>query len=67
MFHLEFAEQDGEPMCIKVAPPHVESRPINQYAQEVLKQAKEFSSAFLALVQKGDSASPIQPTSANGL
>ena len=52
MFHLEFAEKDGMLVCKKVIPPQIDSVPIDQYAQNVLKHAKEFSSAFLALFQE---------------
>jgi len=52
MFHLEIAEKDGMLVCKKVIPPQIDSVPIDQYAQNVLKHAKEFSSAFLALFQE---------------
>lgn len=49
MFHLEFAENDGNLVCVKITPPQIDSLPIDQYAQKVLKHTREFSSAFLAL------------------
>lgn len=49
MFHLEFAEKDGKLACVKVTPPQIDSMLIDQYAQKILKHAKEFSSAFLEL------------------
>lgn len=49
MFHLEFAEKDGNLVCVQITPPQIDSLPIDQYAQKVLKHTREFSSAFLAL------------------
>ena len=49
MLHLEFAEKDDKLACVKVTPPQIDSMLIDQYAHKVLKHAKEFSSAFLAL------------------
>jgi hypothetical protein len=67
MFHLEFAEKDGKLVCVKVAPPQIDSLPIDQYAQEILKHVQEFSSAFLALFREAAlSNNAVQPTPANG-
>lgn len=52
MFHLEFAEEHGKLVCVKVTPPQINSLPIDQYARKILKHAQEFSSAFLALFRE---------------
>lgn len=52
MFHLDFVESEGKLVCKKVNPPDIDSEPINQYAQGVLKQTKSFTSAFLALLRE---------------
>lgn len=49
MFHFEFAEKGDRLVCKKVTPPEIDSLPMDEYAQKVLKHAQEFSSAFLAL------------------
>jgi hypothetical protein len=51
MFHLEFVEKGDRLVCKKVTPPEIDSSPMDEYAQKVLKHAQEFSLAFLALFQ----------------
>ena len=52
MFQLEFAEKDATLVSKKIILPKIDSMPIDQYAQKVLKYAQEFSSAFVALFQE---------------
>jgi hypothetical protein len=51
MFHIEFAEQGGGLICTNVTPPQIDSLPMDEYAEKVLKHAHEFSSAFLSTVR----------------
>lgn len=52
MFQIEFTEKDGKLVDKKVIPPQIDSVPIDRYAQDVLKHARDFSLAFLALFQE---------------
>lgn len=50
MFNLEILERNGALFCLKANPPEINSKPINEYAQETLRQITGFSSSFLALL-----------------
>jgi len=52
MFHLELAEDANSLVCVKVHPPAVDSKPIHQYAEDVLRQITTFSPAFLGLLRE---------------
>ncbi len=52
MFHLEFAEKNGSLIFVRAHPPHIESTPINKFANEVLDQATSFCSHFLGLLNE---------------
>jgi hypothetical protein len=52
MFQIELAEKHGELVGKKVIPPQIDSLPIDRYAQDVLKHARDFSLAFLALFRE---------------
>ncbi len=62
MFHLDFATKGDKLACVRVTPPQIDSMLIDQYAQKILKNAKEFSSAFLALFRDAVSNNAVQPT-----
>jgi hypothetical protein len=62
MFHLEFAEKDDKLECVMVTPPQIDSLPVDQYAQKLLKHAQGFSTAFLALFRDSVSNNAVQPT-----
>jgi hypothetical protein len=51
MFKLEFAEKDGSLMFVRAYPPHIDSKPIHKFAQEILDQATEFSAKFFDSTQ----------------
>jgi hypothetical protein len=54
MFRLEFQEKEEGLSCHKIHPPEISLKPIHAYAQETLKQTREFSSEFLALVSNSE-------------
>ena len=51
MFSLEFTEQHGQLVCLKVHPPQIGSEPVYSYAAETFKHLTAFSSSFLALTR----------------
>lgn len=53
MFLLEFAEEGDGLVCKKINPPNIDSSSMDEYAHKVLKNVKEFSAAFLALLRGG--------------
>lgn len=52
MFHLEFAEKNGSLVFVRAHPPHIESTPIQKFANEVLDQSRVFSSNLLSLLNE---------------
>jgi hypothetical protein len=52
MFTVELSERDGQLILAKVHPPEVDSRPMQQFAQETLKEVTSFSENFLGLLHE---------------
>jgi len=52
MFHLEFAEKGGSLIFVRAHPPHIESTPIHQFANEVLDRTTTFCSNLLTLLNE---------------
>lgn len=52
MFTLELSERDGQLVLTKAHPPEVDSRPIQQFAQDTLKGVTSFSESFLGLLHE---------------
>lgn len=57
MFRLEFSEKEGQLVCTKVNPPAIESEPIDQYAQRILKLVQAFTSTFIGQLKEAASNS----------
>ena len=51
MFQLEFTEKAEGLVFVKANPPEIDSVPIDQYAQRILRHASAFSSSFLGLMR----------------
>lgn len=49
MFTLELSESDGQLILTKVHPPEIDSKPMQQFAQETLKKVTSFCENFLAI------------------
>jgi hypothetical protein len=58
MFTLELSEKDGWLILMKVHPPEIDSRPIQQFAQDTLKELNSFSESFLALIHESAVSNP---------
>ena len=52
MFTLELSERDGQLILTKAHPPEIDSRPMQQFAQDTLKGVTTFSEKFLALLHE---------------
>ena len=58
MFTLELSERDGQLILTKVHPPEIDSRPMQQFAQDTLKGVTTFSEKFLALLHEKAVSNP---------
>ena len=58
MFTLELSEKDGRLLLIKAHPPEIDSRPMQQFAQDTLKGVTSFSENFLALLHEKAVSNP---------
>lgn len=58
MLTLELSEKDGRLMLMKAHPPEIDSRPIQQFAQDTLKELTSFSESFLALLHEKAVSNP---------
>lgn len=58
MFTLELSEKDGRLILMKAHPPEIDSRPMQQFAQDTLKELSSFSEGFLALLHEKAVSNP---------
>ena len=58
MFTLELSERDGQLILTKARPPEIDSRPMQQFAQDTLKGVTSFSESFLGLLHEKAVSNP---------